>query len=206
MQSSRSPQMPVPYSLLLRYLRHRQLDHRSHLAVLRSERPQSVKVYLQLRMRLEQRAQHSHRLNDRECEDHVYCTYEFPGKNFESNPSSRIGVTYSSINGNAFGGYGEVVMGTKGTLILEGEQVAMLYAGGPATSVKVTKDKKGPAPTTRKAAVAAGGPISKGYTEELEHFAYCIRNPDPSHMPRCSPKVARGDATFCVVLANSIST
>ena len=30
----------------------------------------------------------------------------------------KIGVTYSSINGNGFGGYGEVVMGTKGTLML----------------------------------------------------------------------------------------
>ena len=34
----------------------------------------------------------------------------------------KIGVQYSSINGNGFGGYGEIVYGTKGTLILEKEQ------------------------------------------------------------------------------------
>ena len=32
-----------------------------------------------------------------------------------------------SINGNGFGGYGEVVFGTKGTLILEREQEAMIF-------------------------------------------------------------------------------
>ena len=58
---------------------------------------------------------------DRDCEDHVYCIYEFPGPEYEADPNKKIGVTYSSINGNGFGGYGETVMGTKGTLILERE-------------------------------------------------------------------------------------
>ena len=54
---------------------------------------------------------------DRDCEDHVYCIYEFPGPDYEQGPEPRtIGVTYSSINGNGFGGYGETVLGTKGTL------------------------------------------------------------------------------------------
>ncbi len=44
-------------------------------------------------------------------------------------PNKKIVVTYSSINGNGFGGYGEVVMGTKGTMILEKELEIMLYAG-----------------------------------------------------------------------------
>ncbi len=53
---------------------------------------------------------------DRECEDHVYATYEFPGPDYESDPNKKIGVTVPrSINGNGFGGYGEVVLGTKGT-------------------------------------------------------------------------------------------
>jgi predicted dehydrogenase len=84
---------------------------------------------------------------DRDCEDHVYCVYEFPGPEYESNPNKKIGVAYSSINGNGFGGYGETVMGTKGTLILEREQEVMLYSNsGPATtSVSVsTKGKGGP--------------------------------------------------------------
>jgi hypothetical protein len=45
---------------------------------------------------------------DRDCEDHVYCIYEFPGKGYfddkdhtkVKDPNKKIGVTYSSINGN----------------------------------------------------------------------------------------------------------
>ena len=58
---------------------------------------------------------------DRDCDDHVYCMFEFPAQGFETDPNKKVVVTYSSINGNGFGGYGEVVMGTKGTLILERE-------------------------------------------------------------------------------------
>jgi predicted dehydrogenase len=148
---------------------------------------------------------------DRDCEDHVYCVYEFPGPDYESDPNKKIGVTYSSINGNGFGGYGETVMGTKGTLILEREQEVMLYSNsGPATtSVSVsTKGKGGPTLDTTQSgggeAAALGkkaleGPVSRGYTEELEHWAWCVRNPDPSNQPRCRPKVALGDAVIALV-------
>jgi predicted dehydrogenase len=147
---------------------------------------------------------------DRDCEDHVYCVYEFPGPEYESDPNKKIGVTYSSINGNGFGGYGENVMGTKGTLIPEREQEVMLFSNSApaATSVGVSKDKKGgPTLDTTQSgggeAAAVGkkaldGPISRGYTEELEHWAWCIRNPDPNHQPRCKPKVALGDAVIAL--------
>ena len=88
---------------------------------------------------------------DRDADDHVYCSFEFPGQgydysfdvgyqdiinNYPSNtgirsysedPHKKVVVTYSSINGNGFGGYGEVVMGTKGTLVLDREKEALLY-------------------------------------------------------------------------------
>lgn len=147
---------------------------------------------------------------DRDCEDHVYCVYEFPGPDYESDPNKKIGVVYSSINGNGFGGYGEVVLGTKGTLILEREAEVMLFSNSaPATtSVTVSKDKAGgpTLDTTQsgggEAAVAKKaleGPVSRGYTEELEHWAWCIRNPDPKNQPRCNPKVALGDAVIALV-------
>ena len=41
--------------------------------------------------------------------------------------SKKIGVQYASINGNGFGGYGETVFGTEGTLLLETEKEAMLF-------------------------------------------------------------------------------
>ncbi len=147
---------------------------------------------------------------DRDCEDHVYCVYEFPGPDYESDPNKKIGVTYSSINGNGFGGYGETVMGTKGTLILEREQEVMLFSNSAPTTTSVSVAKgKGGAPTLdttqsgggEAAAVgkkALEGPISRGYTEEIEHWAWCIRNPDPNNMPRCKPKVALGDAVIAL--------
>lgn len=153
---------------------------------------------------------------DRDCEDHVYCIYEFPGPQYEEDPSKVIGVTYSSINGNGWGGYGETVLGTQGTLLLEREQEVMLFtntaedvAANVSTKVAVTKaNSGGPTLDTTQSgggeAAAIGkaalgeGPPSRGYTEELEHWAWCIRNPDPKHVPRCNPKVALGDAVIAL--------
>jgi predicted dehydrogenase len=180
---------------------------------------------------------------DRQAEDHVYCTFEFPGpgydpsfpvgyydramnypdpKNgvpsYETDPSKRIVVTYSSINGNGFGGYGETVMGTRGTMIIDREQEVLLYKDADTSSkVGVKDDKGGPtldtqasgkAPSLAKAA-APSGPVSRGYTEEIEHWAWCIRNPSAENQPRCKPEVALGDAVIAltcnVAIANSNS-
>ena len=68
-----------------------------------------------------------------------------PGHDKDAN--KKIVVTYSSINGNGFGGYGEVVMGTKGTLVLDKEQEVMLYKDSDTTTrVGVKDDKGGPGP------------------------------------------------------------
>ena len=82
--------------------------------------------------------------HDRDCEDHVYCNYEFPAPGYDARDSSthdnKIVVTYSSINGNDFGGYGEVVMGKRGTMILEKEKDVLLFGNASNyTKVKVTK-------------------------------------------------------------------
>ncbi|MEM6366539.1 MAG: gfo/Idh/MocA family oxidoreductase, partial [Planctomycetota bacterium] len=52
--------------------------------------------------------------------------------------------------------------------------------------------------TAPVAQAAATGPVSRGYREEIEHWAYCIRNPDPDNKPRCYPEVARGDAVIAL--------
>ncbi|MEX2561048.1 MAG: Gfo/Idh/MocA family oxidoreductase, partial [Pirellulales bacterium] len=84
---------------------------------------------------------HVYPLN-REVDDHVYCMYEYPGPGYQDDPNKKIVVTYSSINGNGFGGYGEIVMGTQGTLILEREQEVMVFKGSDTqTNIKVTKGK-----------------------------------------------------------------
>jgi predicted dehydrogenase len=151
---------------------------------------------------------------DRDCDDHVYCTFEFPGvgyyKDYKTeevaDQNKKIVVTYSSINGNGFGGYGEIVMGSEGTLILEKEAEVMLFKGSStSTSVGVKESKAGPTldttasgDTAAVAKAALGGEVSRGYTEEIEHWAWCIRNPSPENLPRCTPKVAMADAIIAL--------
>jgi predicted dehydrogenase len=152
---------------------------------------------------------------DRDCDDHVYCTFEFPAPGYYksedthevADPNKKIVVTYSSINGNGFGGYGEIVCGTRGTLILEQEQEAMLFKGSETTTrIEVRQTDPGKAvmdtyETGGGAAVAqaaTGGNTSRGYREEIEHWAWCIKNPDPAHKPRCTPEVALGDAIIAL--------
>jgi predicted dehydrogenase len=158
----------------------------------------------------------------RQVEDHVFCTYEFPGASYDAHrhPDDKIVVTYSSISTNAFEPYGECMMGSTGTLVVEGEKTAMLWGqAGRSTEVTVTGAGAGHAaldasastePTERRAAAvgeAALGfdEISRGYREEMEHFAYCIRmrNEGMEHdranlRPRCEGRRAMGDAIMAL--------
>ena len=64
----------------------------------------------------------------REVDDHVFVIFEFPRA---TDDKDRVVVTYSSINTNAFDGYGEMVMGSRGTMIVEpGEGDPALQGGG----------------------------------------------------------------------------
>ncbi|MEW4451453.1 Gfo/Idh/MocA family oxidoreductase [Bremerella sp. JC817] len=172
---------------------------------------------------------------DRDADDHVYCMFEFPGSgydpefpvgyydnvtnwppkgkgvpSYDEDPHKKVVVTYSSINGNGFGGYGEVVMGTKGSLVLHNEKDVALYKNGVSadTKLSVKKDAGGPTMDTQasggqtKAAslanAATQGPVSRGYTEEIEHWAYCIRNQDAENKPKCHPEVAMADAVIAL--------
>ncbi|NUQ65276.1 MAG: Gfo/Idh/MocA family oxidoreductase [Pirellulales bacterium] len=152
---------------------------------------------------------------DRDVEDHVFCLYEFPAPGY--NPDDpvdamkKIGVAYASINGNGFGGYGETVFGTEGTVLLEREQEALLYRTSDTLSkirlAKDSKNKKRPAKmevnesgdeVSVAVSTLALQDISRGYTEEEEHWAWCIRNPDNDLPPRCHPKVAITDAVIAL--------
>ena len=146
---------------------------------------------------------------DREVEDHVYCTFEFPAPDYDQDPEKKVVVTYSSINGNGFGGYGEVVMGTKGTLVLDRERDVMIFpSSSPSTKIKVSKkgddnlvldtSASGDPAAAAVGSAATTGPVSRGYTEEIEHWAWCIRNPDPANQPKCRPEVALADAVIAL--------
>ena len=48
------------------------------------------------------------------------------------------------------------------------------------------------------AAAAIPTEVSRGYREEIEHWAWCIKNPAPDHLPKCHPKVALADAVIAL--------
>lgn len=130
-----------------------------------------------------------------------------PVPGYEADPNKKVVVTYSSINGNGFGGWGEVVLGSKGTLILDKETDVLLYRDSDTSSkVGVAKQEGGYVLDTSAsgdfsapvAKAADSGPVSRGYREEIEHWAYCIRNPSNENRPRCYPEVAMGDAVIAL--------
>jgi len=158
---------------------------------------------------------------DRDVDDHVFCLFEFPAPGYNAEDPvaalKKIGVQYASINGNGYGGYGETVLGTRGTLLLEREKEAMLYqTSSTDAKIKVVtetnEDTKAEYPALE--IDEAGDPKSvsygqmstkdagRGYREQLEHWAWCVRkNPDasdPEVQPRCRPKVAMGDAVIAL--------
>jgi len=162
---------------------------------------------------------------DRDVDDHIFCLFEFPAPGYD--PKSpidslkKIGVQYASINGNGYGGYGETVFGTKGTLLLEREQEVMLWETAKTdgkTKVKLVdkptadgkKKEKVPSlevddegdPESAAYGQMATKDADRGYQQQLEHWAWCVRkNPDcsdPDIHPRCYPKVAMGDAVIAL--------
>jgi predicted dehydrogenase len=163
--------------------------------------------------------------DDRDAEDHVYCTFEFPGPNYwKSYDQGVVGdkddiivVTYSSINTNSYEPWGECIMGTQGTMIVEKEETVMLLgAAGRGTAVTTSVVAPGTpatsASSTWEASVAKGKAalggetvVSKGYKEEMEHFAYCVKLWEDKNVkkeerphPRCEGKVAMADAIIAL--------
>ena len=124
--------------------------------------------------------------NPREGDDHVFVTFEFPGKAYykldakgkpvvESNawvvenPDDMVVVTYSSISTNSFEKYGECLKGSRGTMIVEEEREVYLFkepepgkaaSGGRDTSVTVTAAGGGKA--ALEASSTWGGAASAG--------------------------------------------
>lgn len=146
--------------------------------------------------------------NDRQLPDHVYLTYEY------GQEANQAVVTYSSISTNAFDSYGEQVMGTKGTLVLNEEAFAYLFEEGADRNSRISwAEARVARPTAASgstkqwgAGVAVADTItSRGYREEQEHLAWLIRNvkepnpADPKHMPRCNGEVALKDAVVTLV-------
>jgi predicted dehydrogenase len=179
--------------------------------------------------------------DDREIEDHVFVTFEFPGKNYYKGDESespkerqergeikdkddKVIVTYSSISTNTLEPYGECVMGSRASMLVENEATVMLIpernpnaalqsakpttlsvtttgGGKPAIDSSASTGALSAADAQAKGQQSLGtGPISKGYREEMEHFAYCVKmwnqgaTKTDRPKPRCDGQAAMADA------------
>jgi predicted dehydrogenase len=150
--------------------------------------------------------------DDRDIDDHVYMTFEFPGAHYADDKNDVCIVTYSSISTNRMEPYGETVFGSRGTLIMKEELETMLFKESTANSpggldqrlyvldgndgkpVLSASDSTGP---SRQAMVADVGKVSRGYTEEMEHFCFCIRNNIQGEL-RCPGEQGMKDAIMAL--------
>ncbi|HQX50963.1 MAG TPA: Gfo/Idh/MocA family oxidoreductase [Planctomycetaceae bacterium] len=155
--------------------------------------------------------------DDRDIDDHIYVTLEFPGRLYEENQKDIAIVTYSSISTNRQEFYGETVFGSRGTLIMKEEKEALLYkesspssGGGLDQRLWVIDNAKGGGPaldsynTAAPSAAGAmaqagmGDKVSRGYREEMEHFCYCVSNKLSADKLRCNGRVAMADAIMAL--------
>jgi predicted dehydrogenase len=169
-------------------------------------------------------------VDDRDIADHIYVTFEFPGQHYAEEPRDKCIVTYSSISTNKFDPYGEIVYGSRGTLFMNRESEAVLYkeeglgstGGGPDQRLWVVQGAAGESSvlaayetSSGAAKVASGGAdwstnVSRGYTEEMEHFCWAIKEfkgdyyPNGKEIPRedkglrCNGVVAMADAIMAL--------
>jgi len=167
--------------------------------------------------------------NDREGDDGVFVNYEFPGPN---HPKGRnkgkdendiVVVSYTSFNTNSFEKYGECLMGSRGTMVVEMESDVYLYkepepgkkdSGGRDTAVAVTTAGGGkPAMEATSTWGGAGGPAVvkapgaaawdtpvRGYRTEMEHFAYCLRRWQELKQPVSYEKGSDGKMKYADIL------
>jgi len=147
----------------------------------------------------------------REWADHAYAIFEYP---------KGLTLMYSSIFSNQYDRYYELIMGTKGTLLLTSETQAMLFPepgvesiAAKKTEMKVTKDEGGAAmeasasraadatgTSVAGAQAAGGGKVSPllAYRTELQGFAHSIRTGEPN---LCSGRIGR-DVALAALKAN----
>lgn len=106
--------------------------------------------------------------NERESDDGVFVTFEFPGPKHPKagkggkDENDVVVVTFTSFNSNEFESYGEWVMGSKGTMFLEKEADVYLWREKDKTADRLAKSPDAKAKTaggrdTKITVTGAGG-------------------------------------------------
>ena len=148
----------------------------------------------------------------REVPDHVYATFEYPGG---------ITGTFTSIESNAFEERYEAFFGTKGTLIIRGENEALLFEEGSGAAARPTgvdaapqgpgalletsetKPAQSGGGAARTAAPAGGAAAISPNTYEINAFASAIRCGTPLN---CGPEKAAHSASWTIAANESLRT
>lgn len=177
--------------------------------------------------------------HESEVEDHATCVIQFAGTAYKDGESigfrdprtnyptsgipghdedsqKTISLVYSASNGTTPGGFGEKILGTGGTLQMQGETEGLLFKGSLSTPLTVdTKlpitqatpliSNSGKQPPEAGLVQAVGTDFpSRGYREALEHWAWCIRHPARENQPRCGPAEALRTAVLALVCSQAI--
>ena len=149
-----------------------------------------------------------------DVDDHVSCVFEYAVAGYvDKGPrkaQKKIGMQFDLIVGNEFDGYGETVLGKHGSLVLDREQCGMLYRtsdvdkkirvlpekdkqgkvlGGVVLDVPRDAAKAGDEESAAIGQLALSG-ADPGFAAELEHWAWCVRNPAAKTGPVATPRRA----------------
>ena len=167
-----------------------------------------------------------------DIDDHVHCVFEYAIQGYVDDPSippkarKKIAVQFDMIIGSEFDGYGETVLGRKGSLVLEDEQKGMLFymadvdkslrvvgkktgEGKDAKTVpaiEVPKDGKADEESESLGRLALQG-ADAGFAAELEHWAFCCKPPADGkgdHKPRCDAESGLYTTVLTVAAANAL--
>jgi predicted dehydrogenase len=165
-----------------------------------------------------------------DIDDHVHCIFEYPIQGYvdavEIPPKARkkIAVQFDMIIGSEFDGYGETLLGRKGSLVLESERRPMLFfmadvdkglrlaakkdADGKPTNVpqiEVPKDGKTDDESAALGQLALAG-ADAGFAAALEHWAACCKPAGDSKdmKPRCDAHAGLYTTVLTIAAAKAV--
>lgn len=165
-----------------------------------------------------------------DIDDHVHCIFEYALQGYvdaaEIPPKARkkIALQFDMIIGSDFDGYGETILGRKGSLVLESERKPMLFfmanvdkplrlaakkdADGKPTNVlviEVPKDGKGDEEAAALGQLALAG-ADAGLAAALEHWAACCKpaSGEKSDKPRCDARAGLYTTVLTVAATKAV--
>jgi predicted dehydrogenase len=162
-----------------------------------------------------------------EIDDHVHCIFEYAIQGYVDDKSippkarKKIAVQFDMILGSDFDGYGETVLGRKGSLVLENEQKPMLFFMADVDKqvrliekkdpkglpdLQLLKDAKFDEESAALGQLALHG-ADAGFATELEHWSYCCKpaaDGKGDSKPRCDAQAGLYTTVLTVAATKAV--